>query len=82
MLLAISDSSGEDASRGEDDNGIALQLPSQPLPKAQEEGFVDEEAYSVRQVVAGLALVTPVAEVNHRQHIVISNMHHHSLLQD
>jgi hypothetical protein len=73
LLLAIGDASCEDASRGEDDYGVALQLPRQPLAQAEEEGFVDEEAYTVGQLVACLALVAPVAEINHRQHIVISN---------
>jgi len=64
------DLAGEDQPIGEEDEGWAFDLASHPLGHAEEEVFIDEDAYSVGQVVFGVALVPAIPEINDRVHII------------
>jgi hypothetical protein len=68
VRLFEGDLAWEDESIGIEDEGGALDLACDPLCDAEEEVFIDEDAYSVGELVFGLALVPAIAKVNDGVH--------------
>jgi hypothetical protein len=69
MQISKINSSVKDHSAGKENDTITLHFSSNPLPNAEHKISIHETAKTMRQMILGLTLISPIAKVEHWKHL-------------